>query len=442
MRPSKQEFIMDFFSSLDEQQIEYCVLRNYEDLPHQVSHDIDILLRGKDEHAGMKRRVLQIVQELEWDSICIHDADAFLSIVCYRMSNDSVDILKLDIWTDLRWRGVSWIDSKVIFDRRREVNGICVPERACEAVLTALKELMGGGGVPEKYYEKISTFANEDRDLFIETLSAPLKKHGDVIHRECVSGEFDTLNGMRGLLKRCLLVSDVWTYVRATSQRLSDKIHSFCKASGKLVAFVGPDGSGKTTIIDLQDKYFELIYPRRKKYHIRPGIFPELKTGHGFSSMNGAISGKKKSGTKSFRRSRLSRLAAWFVVLYYTMEYSLSRVRLKVERARKVLVLYDRYYYDFFAQPTTRDIIMPYRRMLMFFVEKPDIIIHLKADPEVVYTRKQELTINEIQEQNLHLEKALAGLETAHVVNTSTKSAKEIGVEVFRILIDQVRATR
>ena len=130
-------------------------------------------------------------------------------------------------------------------------------------------------------------------------------------------------------------------------------------------------------------------------------------------------------------------MASWFVVIYYTIEFALGRLIIGQIKRKNGLILYDRYYYDFFTQPTTRDLIYPCRRFLLALVKRPDIIIHLNADPEVVYSRKQELCLEEIAAQNIYMKRVLKDVKNSYIVITSTKSANEIAAEVFKIIIDK-----
>ena len=82
---------------------------------------------------------------------------------------------------------------------------------------------------------------------------------------------------------------------------------------GQLIAFVGPDGSGKTTIIDKESEYLKPFFYFIKKYHMRFNIFPELKTGHGFSSMKGRVKvSKTDSNSKNLIINRLRKLIKYF----------------------------------------------------------------------------------------------------------------------------------
>ena len=99
----------------------------------------------------------------------------------------------------------------------------------------------------------------------------------------------------------------------------------------------------------------------------------------------------EESFCKKEKRNFISIIASWIVVAYYTLEFIVGRFIISGVKRRCGIVLFDRYYYDFFVQPTTRNLIWRFRKLLLFFVQKPDITIHLIAPPEVLYERKREL---------------------------------------------------
>ena len=118
-----QKFIVNFFEILESNNIRYCILRNYETLPDSVGHDIDILIENAENQDIINKILKPIILELGWKFVCTHNYNKFITLVCYNISQDSVQVLQLDIWTDLLWRGIPWIDTSSIIDNRRKVNG-------------------------------------------------------------------------------------------------------------------------------------------------------------------------------------------------------------------------------------------------------------------------------------------------------------------------------
>ena len=255
------------------------------------------------------------------------------------------------------------------------------------------------------------------------------------------AGDLEGANRLGRGFKKALFKKRPFRYLGGSVRRVFEKLFAGRKKPGMLAAFVGPDGSGKTTIIEKQKELLAPFFENIAVYHMRYNILPELKTGHGFSSMKGRVN----SGTaekKPVKRSLISKLASWFVVLYYTFEFMLGNHLIRRAGRKNTLVLYDRYYYDHFIQPTTRELIFPFRKFLLALVAKPDIVIHLNADPEVVYARKQELSVREIAAQNEAIARLVKGLPFARTVETGTKTVDEIAKEVFALTVETLGKKR
>lgn len=430
-----KEFIHDFFSQLSERDIRYCILRGYDGLPERAGRDIDIFIEDQKE---IRNVIEDIFKCLNWDWYKRNDQDGFFTYICDRVDGSTVSVLQLDFWVSLNWRGIPWCSSQEILSDRRSYKGYFIPACGSEAAVTGIKELIGGGYVKEKYYDTIQFMIQNDKDKFIRCLQPALGDFSKELAANFLSGDFHWINQQSARIKRILKKRNWGCYCWMSIQRGLSKLSEWVSPKGKLIAFVGPDGSGKTTIIELVSEYLRPYFNGIRTYHIRYEILPELKTGFGFSSMGGTLgkneenkSAVKQEKVKKRKRSLISILASWVVVIYYTLEFVLGNTIANRCRRKKMLVMYDRYYYDHFLQPTTRDLIYPFRKILLRLVKKPDLVVHLNADPNVVYARKQELKPEEIETQNQYIERLLQDVDTAITINTSTKDISEIAKEVF-----------
>ena len=99
------------------------------------------------------------------------------------------------------------------------------------------------------------------------------------------------------------------------------------------------------------------------------------------------------------------------------------------------LILFDRYYYDHFVQPATRDLIWPLRHLLLGVVKKPDLIIHLIASGEHIYKRKQDLNKDEIDIQNQYMSRVLKCCKNVVDINMEKMNADQVAAETFRIVV-------
>ena len=170
----------------------------------------------------------------------------------------------------------------------------------------------------------------------------------------------------------------------------------FLNPTGMDIALLSPDGGGKTTILNALRVYEVSSFSGIERKYVRPGLFlnigqykpnakPEMTD-------NPNPHGRKPDGT----------IKSWIRFLIYfvdfTVGYYLKVVPLKWKRK---LVVFDRYYYDYFVDMYRYHYSLP-QWVPHFFsaiIPKPEITFILYADPEILYHRKRELTLEETERQ-------------------------------------------
>ena len=166
---------------------------------------------------------------------------------------------------------------------------------------------------------------------------------------------------------------------------------------GRTLAFVGPDGSGKSFMID----HLEAIGRTRKVY-----------MGDWFFKLQPLYNRIMKIPTPYNR----------FIYLFYYIENMIRRLHVGLLRLLGYIVLIDRF------PGTNRNIAQSgllgkINRFTFRSFTKPDIMIFLMAPPETIFNRKQELTIKEIARYQAVLSKLLSSSDYIEVDTTATDAA-------------------
>jgi len=204
---------------------------------------------------------------------------------------------------------------------------------------------------------------------------------------------------------------------------------------GLLVALIGPDGAGKSTLAQAMARGLAEAghLPREVRvFHFRPGLVPnlrELLTGEKFSVPGDGII-LPHTHPPSGPAGSLLRF------LYYFFDYTAGYFfRVAPLLRRGGVAVFDRYYYDFIVDPR-RSRIRPFPRLLRLsrrLVPRPDFTFLLIAPVETMRNRKPELTREELEEQVRDYRSLLPLLRNAGEVSTGAPPEETVRVLLGRL---------
>lgn len=426
---NKEKIIIELFEKLNFENVKYCILRNYENLPWNSGNDIDILIDTYFEH-DIYVYLKDFTKNIGWEVLRVWNRNNMQTFILYSY-NEDFEILKLDIWTKLSWRNVRWIDERYILENCENYGLFKIPNNGAEGAILLIKESFGKGKIPNKYKDRIQKLLIASKSEFVESLYSSFGENTNLIYKLCIDSNWneldDYLKSMKFELIKNSLLTNLVTYLKYNLNYLVIRFLNIFKIKGNLIVFLGPDGSGKTTIINRMEKELLNFYPKSIIFHTRLNIFPELKTGLGLSNPKSNIDKETKVEINvESKQNILSIVLNSIVVLYYYLEFLVGNLYLWSLKKKGYIIIFDRYFYDFFIQPNTRKFIWKFKKILLMFIMKPECVVHLYAEPEIIYARKQELTIEEIRAQNSLFEKLFLNDNRYFKIDTSEVSLDSV----------------
>ena len=385
------------------------VLRNAHTLPDATDNDIDLVA---------ERRSLPKIESvirnwaLKQGWKCVEKVEKYGYIGYWIYHSESNRWMPIDVFTDLSWRGFRFADvATVLQTAKLNAKGVMTISPGAEAAITLCKELVQASVIPERKWSRLRELAPENRHDFETTLSPYLSPDLiDVLYKCCISGD--------GVVK--VLVRQIRGELSRRWVRNGFNVLFFIKAAllnglfGRLnffVALAGPDGSGKTSVVDHLESYFEgKPFKKTKRRKLTFGILPEIKVLLGFLRRNPKSEVEVEAGSYLIGMVEpLSALRALIYELYYGLDLFLGWRQLILWRGQWSFVIFDRYFTDYFYFRTHRKVPILFKKLFYLFLPKPDALLYLNCDADAIFARKPELTVEEIITQQQIIESSFSG---------------------------------
>jgi thymidylate kinase len=229
----------------------------------------------------------------------------------------------------------------------------------------------------------------------------------------------DEMRRFQSLLRKALSFSVIHVF-----RENLRKLRRFFRPTGLMVVFLGPDCSGKSTIIGYAERNLAPLFRRTKVYHFRPHFGRKVRDDTPVTNPHGQ---RPRNG-----------LSSCLKLLLYVADYSLGYFFIVWPRkVRSTLILFDRYFFDVVIDPKRLRYSGPQwmAYLAMRFIPAPDVIIYLDAPTAVLYSRKQELSASETERQREAYLDLTQNLQGARTVNAS-KPLPEVIADVERIVVD------
>ncbi len=394
------DLLKDLFLEFNKHNVRYAVLRNYEGLPDSnSSKDVDILISQNDVKFVTKL-IFKVSKENNYQIIWKSKLDYLKGFVFCKLGDDKVFSIKLDIFNGFKWRGMSYLNEAEVLNSAIEYNGFKVPRKAHEAFSLIIYDICYAKKVREKYFEKIHTNAMSDIDAFKEIVMSHFDTSlaNDII--ECVEQNLIfKLVELRPKIRLSIIKNNIMhmRYIRNLFFHIKTEYWDR-RRMGILLAFSGPDGAGKSTLVGgLAELFFSLgVSSVKKPHHFLTSRIPSLHQLPGAPKKYA-----RQDYTKPYQSKTPRFLSSTVRLIYYYIAFLFDQmVFLKKERRQNRIIIFDRYYTDLIVDPTRIRIGLRKKivQALFRFLPKPHGLFIVIADKALILERKQELSEQKLEE--------------------------------------------
>lgn len=399
-----------FIELLNSENIRYFILRNYEGLPEtNIGKDVDFVIAPGTYH----KVELLLLKTLASYNIRFYTTSRFDRMVCWYIFDVKRNFgIHFDFMENESYKGYEFFDFDILYNNTTMYNNMRVLCKNYDAVLLLAQNIVAYKSLKEKYRIKIQESYHTNKQE-LKTLIGQLFGHkaSSVLMNFLDNDNYDYIVKNAAYFENAFKLTQFKRQIFKTTYNI---LHFLCdrfyrivwcpKSYQRHIVVEAPNGTGKSTFVNNLISRLSMLYncdsSRFAIHHFRPSILPNLGT---FEENKGMIK-RELNFPKPHIAGPTSFLLSIIRMLYYWFDYVIGvPYFLRKEVHYERYSFYNSYIYDLLVNPYRSGIKLPYWIRLCFakMVKQPQIIFVLNTNLDIIYDRKQELTLSEIEKQSV-----------------------------------------
>ena len=405
--PATAARYVSILDGLEAAGIRYAVLHDPSATSDASGGDLDLVvaadhLAALDQHLRVAYRVVQVFR---------YEARSWGYVLAVELDGGPTWVV-LDVSLDYRWRGRVFFSGEELLEGRVWRDGVWATAPRRELSYLLVKKIYEKGVLPAHQQVRLRRLIVELGDEAQSCLHRLFgQSHGSQLLGWIQVGDWGKVQQattqLQNALRRQVLRRQPLNAFRYWIAELRRVWSRWRHPTGLLVAVLGPDGAGKSTLIQALQKQLMGPFRRTAVLHLRPHF-----------GVRAVGPGPTRPHDKPARPTAV----AMAKLLYYWIDYELGYwLRVRPLLARSTLVLFDRYYPDVLVDPRRYRYGGPmgFARLIAKLVPRADVILVLDAPERELLARKQELDLKEAQRLRQAYRHQAARLREAELLDAS-----------------------
>jgi len=413
--------LLGVFETLERAGIPYCVLHGYDAYPWWIKSDVDCMISADVRPFALIALLQKNCVRIGADVVRSRDYE-------FTLSGKNVDgspcFLKLDMSVDYEVDDRLFYTGGEVLESRRRHRQFSVPAARLEFGCYLVRKI-AKGRLDEEHGQRLSHLYQQDAAGCRQQVDRFWKLGGSaLILSAAKSGKWEPvrlrLDKLRAELRTRATLRSPWHVVGNRLRHLGGRMSRVWRPDGGLsVIFLGPDGAGKSSVVQAMGQSLAGAFPRTAYYSFPPALLD-----HCLHRPQGTDNQPHESPLRSWSASVVRAVLYWFV--YNTFGHY---VTVHLALARSTLVLHDRHLVDALVDPRRYRYGGPLwlLRLVWRLVPKPDLVILLDAPPGVLQARKQEVPFEETARQREAYLSLIKTMKNGHVVDAARPLEHVVG---------------